>query len=107
MAALGAGVGLIIAGLTEVSDLPEKFIGPLQYLTLPISGCFFLLDWLPSQPREIILYFPLVHAFETFRKGYFGPDIVTYGDPAYGFACALVLIGLGAIGVRIARDRVE
>lgn len=107
MGALGLGGGLLIAGATEASEVSEKFIPPLQYLMLPFSGCFFLLDWLPSYAREALSYVPFVHAFEMIRGGYFGPVVTTYSDPAYAFAWALVMVGSGLFFVETVRDRVE
>ncbi|MGO4171782.1 ABC transporter permease [Bosea sp. TAF32] len=107
MSALGLGFGLTIACLAEFNDLTEKVIQPIQYFLLPLSGCFFMLDWLPDHARDMVSYVPLVHAYETFRAGFFGPNVMTYGDLFYGYASALVLTGLGFFLFERIRDRVN
>lgn len=107
MAALGFGGGMIVAGMTEASEISEKFIPPFQYLMLPLSGCFFFLDWLPPGAREYISYVPFVHSFEIFRAGLFGPSIVTHGNALYGFACALIMTGVGFFLFDRVKDHIE
>ena len=47
MAILSIGVAACFAVLTEYSEVTEKFIQPLQYFMLPLSGSFFMVEWLP------------------------------------------------------------
>lgn len=97
MGALGLGWGLTVGTLTEISEVVEKFLQPVQYLLLPISGCFFMMTWMPDEAREILAFVPLVHAYETIRGGLFGPSVLTYGDPAYGFAWAVIGVACGLL----------
>lgn len=53
------------------------------------SGAFFMVSWLPGRVKEVIVYFPLTHAFEGMRAGFFGPTFTTYYDFTYGFSWAL------------------
>ena len=80
---VSAGVGLIISAATEVYEMTEKFIQPSQYLALPLSGVFFMVDWLPSDFQRLILWNPSIHCFEMFRAGYFGEAVVAHYDPMY------------------------
>lgn len=107
MSALGLGGGLLIAGATEASEITEKFIQPVQYLMIPFSGCFFLLDWLPSTSRDYLLYVPFIHCYEIIRGGFFGPLVTTYGNPYYPFAWSIILIGAGFVLLERVRDRIE
>ncbi len=106
MAAYGVGFALIIAALSEMSEATEKFIGPFQYLMLPISGCFFMVEWLPARAQALIVNVPFVHAFEAFRAGFFGPSVLTHYSIEYGVTCALVMMALGVTMVRRVLDRV-
>ena len=36
-------VGLLIAGLTEMNEMVEKFVQPLMYITLPLTGMFSMI----------------------------------------------------------------
>lgn len=99
--------GLILSALSESTEILEKFIGPFQYLTLPLSGCFFLLDWLPSGFRDIIWYFPLPHAYELIRGGYFGDVVTTYGSIPYLVCWCLAQSGIGLWLFEAARSRAQ
>src|SRR5258706_169269 len=68
------GVGLILAGLTEISDAFERFVHPIMYITIPITGTFYMVYWLPEKVRHLALWSPLVHGSEMFRAGLFSPD---------------------------------
>lgn len=96
MLAFSAGFGLIMAGLTEIVDWTDKLVQPMMYLFLPLSGVFFMLDWLPQYVREGLLWMPSVNAFEMIRGGQFGPSVQVYYDiPRASIECAAMLfIGL-------------
>ena len=96
---IGAAFGAILAALTEKYDVADHFIQPLQYLNIPLSGAFFMVDWLPYWAQQAIMWHPLVHVYEVFRSGYFGPMFVTHYDYWYyaAWAFSLSFIGLGAI----------
>lgn len=87
--------GLILAAVSELSEPVEKFIQPIMYLTIPITGVFFMLDWLPPQAQEVLSWSPLVHGIEMFRGGLFPPDIPTYWDPIYLIAWCVIMTGIG------------
>ena len=72
MAWIAFGFGAVISALTEVLEAAGRVVNPLQYLMLPISGPFFMVDWFPSWAQEALLLNPLVHCYEVFRAGYFG-----------------------------------
>ena len=102
-----AGGGLLIAAATEVYETTEKFIQPIQYLALPLSGVFFMVDWLPSDFQRLILWNPSVHCFEMFRAGYFGEAVVTHYDPLYLALWSASLTVLGVAAILAARDHVH
>lgn len=106
MGALGFSAGLVIASLSELSEIVEKLVGPFQYFLLPFGGAFFMANWLPDAARDVVWYVPVVHSYELIRGGYFGPEIPTYATPSYAWACALVLTGLGFFIFRLAEDHV-
>ena len=107
MGGMAFGIAAILAAASEHFEVVEKFIAPIQYITLPISGCFFLLDWMPSSAREVLLYVPLVHGFELFRAGFFGPSVNTYASPGYAWVFAIVTTGFGFKYFEAIRDRIE
>ena len=41
----------VVAGVSGLSEVVEKLLHPLMYLTLPLTGAFTLTSWLPPPPR--------------------------------------------------------
>jgi capsular polysaccharide transport system permease protein len=101
------GPALIIAALTEYSEVTERFIQPLQYLMLPLSGTFFMVEWLPSFAQDLIWYNPSIHIYEMFRSGFFGEGVTTHYVTWYPLAWSLFLITMGFLAVDAVRDRIH
>ena len=107
MAWFCAGFGLLIAALTELSDILERFIHPVMYLTLPLTGAFYMVDWMPLKIQKYLLMSPLVHGIEMFRAGVFPPSVVTHYDPYFLALCALLTTGIGFPLMLYAQRHVE
>ncbi len=107
MAWLAFAVGLVLAALSETVDYVEKLVSPFQYLMLPISGCFFMVAWLPTWVQELSLYVPTVHCYEMFRAGMLGETVDTYYDAAYLAMWCIVLTLAGLILVQRASEELE
>lgn len=88
-------VGLIITGWSEISEPVERFVAPFMYITLPLTGAFFMLYWLPQDARDVLSWSPLVNAQEMFRGGLFPEDFPTYWDAWYLAGWCLVLTAIG------------
>ena len=100
MAWLSFGIGTILAALAEQFDFVEKLVSPFQYLMLPISGCFFMVAWLPTWTQTLALYVPTVHCYEMFRAGLLGESVETH----YSFTfLTLVCAATTAIGLTMMR----
>ena len=76
-------MGIMIGVASEYWEPVEKFIQPIQYLQLPISGVFFMVGWMPDYAQKLLLYNPSVHCFEMFRGGFLGESIDTYYNAGY------------------------
>lgn len=107
MASLGLGLSLVTAAACEENEVVVHFIQPLQYISLPLSGSFFLVEWLPSKYQDYIVYVPMVHSYETIRKGLFGPAVTTHDDAMYAFSWSIVMLAVGFIWLKRIRDRIE
>ncbi|HEV7257950.1 MAG TPA: sugar ABC transporter permease [Bosea sp. (in: a-proteobacteria)] len=107
MGCIGTGFACIYAGLSEISEAVEKFFQPVQYFLLPVSGTFFMVDWLPSSTHEYLLLVPTVNAFELFRSGVFGPNVVTHYDMFYGFSSGLIMTAVGLLLIEAVKDRLD
>jgi capsular polysaccharide transport system permease protein len=88
--------GLIITAITELNEAASRLVAPIMYITLPFTGLFFMVYWLPDEYQAIVLWSPLVNCMEMIRGGMFPDYITTYGSPLY---TAIWCIGLTAIGI--------
>ncbi len=107
MGLIGTAFGMLLAALTEISHTAERFVQPLQYLAIPISGAFFMIDWMPPWAQQLLLYNPLVHPYEVFRAGYFGHAVVTHYWLPYFFVWVFVLFVVGIWSVERVRPHVQ
>lgn len=86
---------LVIAPLSEMSEIVEKFIPVTTYIMLPISGLFTMASWLAPQAREYLLWSPFVNAMEMMRKGVWGGQVTAYYNVWNPIACSVVLSVIG------------
>jgi capsular polysaccharide transport system permease protein len=103
----GLAAGLIIAAVTELFEPAERFVQPMQYLNIPLSGAFYMVDWLPPWAQKLVLWHPHVHAYEVFRAGFFGDSFTAHYDLSYFFACVFVMSFCGLLGVKYVRAHVR
>ena len=107
MSWFGFGFGLILAGLSELSEPVEQFVAPVMYITLPVTGAFYMLVWLPDTVQNLLVWSPLVNAFEMFRCGLFGSKVATQWDATYLTLCCIGVTALGLTIVRNAQNHVR
>jgi capsular polysaccharide transport system permease protein len=102
----GFGLLLLAATAWGVATV-ERLVHPFTYLTIPVTGAFFMVWWFPSDWHWLITRFPTVHAFELTRAGYFGPVVPYHYDLGYLALSAAILNLLGMLALRAARARLE
>jgi len=107
MAWLAGALGMILAVVTERLEASERFVQPFQYLMIPMSGAFALVDWLPDWAQPLMLLNPTVHCYEAIRAGFFGPSIVTHYSLYYVCIWAFALTFIGLMALRRVRDHVQ
>jgi capsular polysaccharide transport system permease protein len=93
--AFSLACSLLIASLSEMSELVEKFLTVLMYLSLPLSGAFTMVSWLPSSMQKLVLYSPSVHAIEMIRAGAFGNSVQAIYSYTYATYSIGIMIALG------------
>ena len=86
---------LIMAPLSEMGDVLDKFVGATMYLSLPFSGAFTMVDWVPKGLQTVLLWSPSVHSLEIIRKGQFGSSVHAIYDLVYLTSSCLVMILIG------------
>lgn len=69
---------LVIAPLSEMSEVIEKFVPVTTYIMIPFSGLITMASWLTPTMREYFLMSPFVNGMEMMRKGIWGDQITAY-----------------------------
>jgi capsular polysaccharide transport system permease protein len=96
-------VTLVIAPLSEISEVIEKIIPVTTYLMVPFSGAFYLVSVLHADAASFVLYSPPVHGMEMMRYGIFGPSIDPHFDFMYPLSFNLPCLALGLLLCRVVR----
>lgn len=98
-------IALVVAPLSEFSEVLEKITPVTLYIMIPFSGAFFLVSSLSGTAASVVLYSPPVHAMEMMRYGLFGPSIDPRFDLIYPLMVTLPMLALGLLLCRIVRRR--
>lgn len=94
---------LIIAPLSEVSEIVEKFIPVTTYIVIPFSGLFYMVSWMKPELRDFILLSPFVNGMEMMRKGLWGDQITAYYNVWNPIMCSVVAASIGLVLCRRVR----
>jgi capsular polysaccharide transport system permease protein len=97
-----ACLGTILGCLSEHSELVDRIWHPISYFMLPVSGTFFMVDWLPSSLHGLALLVPMVNCVEMLRGGYFGSNVQTHYDWQYVLYCCL---SMSLVALMLMSDR--
>ncbi len=100
-------MGLLIGSLAVVSDAVERVWHVCAYLFLPVSGAFFMVDWLPTALQPWALLIPSVNCDELLRDGYFGAQVHAHYDIAYVAVVNILLMLAGLLTVKRISTTVE
>lgn len=86
---------LVIAPLSEMSEVLEKFIPVTTYVMIPFSGSFNMVSWLTPGLREYVLWSPFVHGVEMMRGGIWGSRLDVHYNVWYPLGISLVVAAIG------------
>ncbi|WP_052214554.1 ABC transporter permease [Belnapia sp. F-4-1] len=107
MLLLSHGVSLLVSAGAVYTELFERLVHLVTYLSMPLLGAFWMVFWLPYDAQRLALWIPSVHIFKLIRDGHFGGAVPTTYD--IGYVCAWIagtnLLGMAAIR-RARRDLV-
>jgi capsular polysaccharide transport system permease protein len=106
-ALLAHGFATIITSLIVFVESLERLIHPLTYLMMPFSGAFAMVDSLPQNYQNILLWNPLVHVHEAFRDAQWGDKIVSHYNIPYVLLWILIFNLLAMAALRAARPHVS
>jgi capsular polysaccharide transport system permease protein len=90
-------LSLVLAPVSEMSELLEKLLPVTLYIMIPFSGTFSMVSWLTPNIQKFMLYSPFVSPMELLRYGLFGDRVNAIYDLSVPIAWSLVLllVGLG------------
>ncbi|GAN65949.1 ABC transporter permease [Acetobacter orientalis] len=98
---------LLAASLSELSDLVEKIIGVFSYLSIPLSGAFIMVSWLPLKYQWILLLSPMANNTEIIRSGQFGIAARVRYDLFYDTWATLLALLIGIMVTANIRKHIE
>lgn len=101
----GWSFGLIIAGLTELFEPAEHLVPAFLYVTIPITGAFYMVLWMPPSVQEVLMWSPLVHICEMFRGGMFGAHTSAEWSATYVVIWCVAQMAIGLPLLRFAQQR--
>lgn len=101
------GVSLLICAWTHDNSLVARFVHPITYILMPVSGAFYQLSWVPQPYREWLTWFPLTTIFELLRYGQFYTAKDTYVDIPYIIGCCLLLTYAGLVSIKATRRHIH
>lgn len=98
---------LLAASLSELSDLVEKIISVFSYLSIPLSGAFIMVSWLPLKYQWILLLSPMANNTEIIRSGQFGIAARVRYDLFYDTWATLLALLIGIMVTANIRKHIE
>jgi capsular polysaccharide transport system permease protein len=104
---ISTGFALSLAALSLRSEVMERLVPLIQYTLIPISGAFFMVEWIPNKYREPYLLLPFPHGIEMVRAGVFGEFVPTHFNAWYAIMVGGVLNFAALILLADARSRVD
>jgi capsular polysaccharide transport system permease protein len=99
-------VCLVLAPLSEVSELVEKLLPVTVYIMIPFSGTFNMNSWLAPKVRDVMLWSPPANAMEVMRYGLFGGKVQPYYDIPETLAFSMICTLFGLILCRQIRRKI-
>jgi ABC-type polysaccharide/polyol phosphate export permease len=94
------GAGFIGAYLGSLSEIFDRVWHVFMYLSLPFTGAFFMVSWLPPAAQEIVLWSPLVNGVEMLREGYFGAGVDARYSVSYLIEANSITLLIGLLLIR-------
>ncbi len=100
-------LSLIVCAWTHDNRLVARFVHPITYVFMPLSGAFYQISWVPDAYREWVTLFPIAAIFEIIRYGYFKVAVDTYFSIPYVAFWCLIFTYIGMTAVKNVRRRIH
>lgn len=98
---------MIVAFIAHESHAFARLVHPLLYLSLPLSGAFFSLEWFAGPVQDLLAWVPTVPIFELLKVGQFAGYPDTHAGLGWPLTCCAVLTVAGLLSLRLLRARVQ
>ena len=100
-------LSLLVCAWTHDNRLAARFVHPITYILMPLSGAFYQLSWIPEPYRSWLSWFPMTIIFELLRYGQFRTAKDTYVDIPYVAGWCLLLTYVGLVSIRATRRHIH
>ena len=107
LAWFSVGLGMLIAGASELNPIVERFVHPTTYLIIPLSGMFFVLDSLPDGFGAFASWFAIPQMTDMVREGLRAEFHSSYVNIPYLVLVCAVSTLFGLLMLQIARRRMH
>ena len=107
LAAFSFSVALLVSALAELWEPSEKFVQPLMYITIPLTGAFFMVSWMPSDYHSALLLSPMINTVEMFRAGLLGPSVQAHYHSEYVVTVTVLLTAFALLLMRKAQTQIR
>lgn len=98
---------MIITGISHDNRTIGRFVHPYTYFSIPFSGAFFQVEWLPEPYRHYLLWYPMPHILEMVRYGQFRSANLRYVDFGYVALVCSIMTVIGLLCMRLLRGRIH
>lgn len=100
-------LSLIVASVTYGSHTLGRFVHPISYFAVPLSGAFWTMSLIPASFRPAMAWNPMVAMFEMARYGQFEWADDKYMYPGYQIAVCACLTFIGLVFIRKLQRRIH
>lgn len=98
-------MSLILGALSTLSEVVERVWHVFAYLFLPLSGAFYMVEWLPREFGKAVQWVPIVNCTELLREGLFGPLIRAHYSITYVIIFNTIFLFFGLFLMRYISNR--
>lgn len=104
---LSFGLSMLVAAYTYDSHLLSRFVHPISYFMMPLSGAFFTMNFLPEWGREYMAWNPMMAMFEIARYGQFRTASGQYLYWRFAMSVCAITTYWGLVAVKRVRRRIH
>ncbi len=100
-------LSMILCAGCELYPTISRFSHPTVYISLPLSGAFFSMQWLPDAVRGYLSWIPLTSIFEMIHMGQFHEINSNYIYIRYVVGWCMALTFIGLLMLRVVRRHIQ